>query len=127
MKNYLKQNKVNIMIFVIIFTITSAIYFPLLKGHYATDTYNIINKGYETYAITYSLNDGRPIMCLISFIAQKLNMPIMVYVIILTAIALIVSNISVIKLKNITVKYIEEKNKKTEYIILAIAYIIILR
>jgi len=125
MKNYLKQNKVNIIIFVIIFTITSAIYFPLLKGHYATDTYNIINKGYETYAITYSLNDGRPIMCLISLIAQKLNMPIMVYVIILTAIALIVSNISVIKLKNITVKYIEEKNKKTEYIILAIAYIII--
>ena len=60
-----------------------------------------------------------------SEIAQKLNMPIMVYVIILTAIALIVSNISVIKLKNITVKYIEEKNKKTEYIILAIAYIII--
>ena len=47
MKNYLKQNKVNIIIFVIIFTITSAIYFPLLKGHYATDTYNIINKGYE--------------------------------------------------------------------------------
>lgn len=53
MKNYLKQNKVNIIIFVIIFTITSAIYFPLLKGHYSTDTYNIINKGYETYAITY--------------------------------------------------------------------------
>ena len=126
-----KIDKKEVIIFIVLLIITSAIYFPLsvfiilmitctiyaplLMGHYATDTYNIINKGYETYAITYSLNDGRPIMCLISLIAQKLNMPIMVYVIILTAIALIVSNISVIKLKNITVKYIEEKNKKTEY------------
>ena len=104
MKNYLKQNKVNIIIFVIIFTITSAIYFPLLKGHYSTDTYNIINKGYETYAITYSLNDGRPIMCLISLTAQKINVPIMTYIVTLTAIALIVSCISVIKLKNIILK-----------------------
>lgn len=100
-----KIDKKEVIIFIVLLIITSAIYFPLLKGHYATDTYNIINKGYETYAITYSLNDGRPIMCLISLIAQKLNMPIMVYVIILTAIALIVSNISVIKLKNITVKF----------------------
>ena len=120
-----KINKRNIITFIIILIITCTIYAPLLMGHYATDTYNIINKGYEKYAITYSLNDGRPIMCIITLIAQKLNMPIMVYVIILTAIALIVSNISGIKLKNITVKYIEEKNKKTEYIILAIAYIII--
>ena len=94
-------------------------------GHYATDTYNIINKGYEKYAITYSLNDGRPIMCIITLIAQKLNMPIMLYVVSLTGIALIISSISVIKLKNTILKYTEKTDKKTECIILAISYIII--
>ena len=120
-----KLNKRNLITFIIILIITCIIYAPLLMGHYATDTYNIINKGYEKYAITYSLNDGRPIMCLITLIAQKLNMPIMLYVILLTGIALIISSISVVKLKNIILKYTEKIDKKTEYIILAISYIII--
>lgn len=120
-----KINKRNIITFITILIITCIIYAPLLMGHYATDTYNIINKGYEKYAITYSLNDGRPIMCLISLIAQKINVPIMIYIVTLTAIALIVSCISVIKLKNIILKYIERTDKKTEYTILAISYIII--
>lgn len=120
-----KLNKRNLITFIIILIITCIIYAPLLMGHYATDTYNIINKGYEKYAITYSLNDGRPIMCIITLIAQKLNMPIMLYVILLTGIALIISSISVVKLKNIILKYTEKIDKKTEYIILAISYIII--
>lgn len=120
-----KINKRNIITFITILIITCIIYAPLLMGHYATDTYNIINKGYEKYAITYSLNDGRPIMCLISLTAQKINVPIMTYIVTLTAIALIVSCISVIKLKNIILKYIEKTDKKTEYTILAISYIII--
>ena len=120
-----KINKRNIITFIIILMITCTIYAPLLMGHYATDTYNIINKGYEKYAITYSLNDGRPIMCIITLIAQKLNMPIMLYIVSLTGIALIISSISVIKLKNVILKYLEKTDKKTEYIILAISYIII--
>ena len=120
-----KINKRNIITFIIILIITCTIYAPLLMGHYATDTYNIINKGYEKYAITYSLNDGRPIMCIITLIAQKLNMPIMLYVVSLTGIALIISSISVIKLKNTILKYTEKTDKKTECIILAISYIII--
>ena len=120
-----KVNKRNIITFIIILMITCTIYAPLLMGHYATDTYNIINKGYEKYAITYSLNDGRPIMCIITLISQKLNMPIMLYVVSLTGIALIISSISVIKLKNTILKYTEKTDKKTECIILAISYIII--
>lgn len=120
-----KENKRNIITFIIILIITCIIYAPLLIGHYATDTYNIINKGYEEYAITYSLNDGRPIMCIITLIVQKINMPIMIYVVILTAIALVISSISVIKLKNIILKYIEKTDRKAEYTILAISYIII--
>ncbi len=124
-KSIKKMNKKEILTYIVVFITTVIIYLPLLMGHYATDTYNIINKGYEKYAITYSLNDGRPIMCLISLIAQKINMPIMIYVIILTAIALIISSISVIKLKNIILKYTEKTDRKKEYIILAISYIII--
>ena len=120
-----KINKKDIIIFISTFIITSIIFIPFLTGHYATDTYNIINRGYEEYAIKYSLNDGRPVMCLISLIAEKINMPIQAYIIILTAIALFVSCISVIKLKNIILKFIEKNDKKIEYIILAISYIII--
>ena len=42
-----KINKRNIITFIIILIITCTIYAPLLMGHYATDTYNIKNKGYE--------------------------------------------------------------------------------
>lgn len=120
-----KINKKDFITYIIIFVITCIIFAPFLSGHYATDTYNIANRGYKEYAITYSLNDGRPVMSLISLIAEKINMPIQAYIITLTAIALIVSCISVIKLKNIILKLTEKKDKKIEYIILAISYIII--
>ena len=100
-----KINKKDFITYIIIFVITCIIFIPFLIGHYATDTYNIINRGYEEYAIKYSLNDGRPVMCLISLIAEKINMPIQAYIIILTAIALFVSCISVIKIKNIILKF----------------------
>lgn len=120
-----KINKKDLITYIIIFAITCIIFLPFLTGHYATDTYNIINRGYKEYAITYSLNDGRPVMCLISLFAEKINMPIQAYIIILTTIALFVSCISVIKFKNIIFYYINKKGKKAEYIILAISYIII--
>ena len=41
-----KIDKKEVIIFIVLLIITSTIYFPLLKGHYATDTYKIINKGY---------------------------------------------------------------------------------
>lgn len=120
-----KINKKSIIIYIFIFLITCIIFLPFISGHYATDTYNIINKGYKEYAIKYSLNDGRPFMCLISLIAEKINMPIQAYIITLTIIALLISCISVIKLKNLIIKYKTDKAKISEYIVLAISYIII--
>ena len=120
-----KIGKKDLITYIIIFAITCIIFIPFLSGHYATDTYNIINRGYKEYAIKYSLNDGRPVMCLISLIAEKINMPIQAYIIVLTTVALFVSCISVIKLKNIIINYAEKKDKRIEYIILAISYIII--
>ena len=119
------NKKKDIKIFLIIFAITCIIFIPFLTGHLATDTYNIINRGYKEYAIRYSLNDGRPVMCLISLLASKINLPIQVYVILLTFIALIVSCISIVKFKNIIMNYTQITDKKREYIILAISYVVI--
>ena len=45
LKKYVEQNKMNIIIFIIILIITCIIFIPFLIGHYATDTYNIYNLG----------------------------------------------------------------------------------
>jgi len=91
--------------FLIILVISCIVYSPLLVGHYSTDTYNIANRGYKEYAINYSLNDGRPVMCLISLLANAIHLPIMPYIIILTFIALIISSMSVLKLQELILKY----------------------
>lgn len=118
MKKYKNQ-----ITFCTIFIITMCIFYQFITMHYATDTYNIINRGYKDYAITYSLNDGRPIMCLVSLLAEYMNLPIETYIIGLTIIAIFISCISVLKLKSIFMKYIEKT--KNEWIILVIAYVII--
>ena len=51
-----KINKKNIIEFSIVLIISILIFTPFLIGHYATDTYNIANVGYENYAIKWSLN-----------------------------------------------------------------------
>lgn len=114
------MNKRNIIIFTVLLLICVIIFFDFLNMHYATDTYNIINRGYVEYAITYSLNDGRIFMCAITLIAGFINMPIKIYVVTLTFLSLIVSCISIMKLKNIV-----EKNKKTENLFKEIILIII--
>lgn len=118
MKKYKNQ-----ITFCILFIITMCIFYQFITMHYATDTYNIINLGYKEYAIKYSLNDGRPIMCLISLLAEKINLSIEAYIIGLTIIAIFISCISVLKLKNIIMKYTEIT--KNEWIILGISYVII--
>lgn len=102
-----KIKKEDIITFLIILSITCIIFFPFLIGHYATDTYHIYDIGYEKYAITYSLNDGRIFMAVIGYIASKINLKIELFVIVTLFLALIVSCIAVIILK----KYIEEHRR----------------
>ena len=59
--------------------ITCIIFAPLIAGHYATDTYNIYDKGYYTYATKNSLNDGRIFMGILGLIVSVLKIPIEVY------------------------------------------------
>ena len=120
-----KINKKNSIIFIIIFTITCIIFAPLLAGHYATDTYNIYNVGYYTYATKYSLNDGRIFMGILGLIANAAKIPIQAYSTLTLLGAIIISNIAVIELKKIIEKYKTTQNTQSQIIITIISYITI--
>ena len=99
------------------------IYSPLLIGHYSTDTYRLIEMGYGKYSIEYSLNDGRIFMYMIGQIADKINVNIDVYVVILTFIAIIISCICIMLMEKILKKY---KNKEKIIIVSLISYVTIM-
>ena len=114
--------KKDIITFVIIFIIACITLIGFFPMHYATDTYNIINIGYEEYMMNNSLKDGRIIMGILVFIANLFNMPIEIWIPILLVLAVIISCISVIILKNIILSYKPAKNKWVEIIVLLISY-----
>ena len=64
-KNKMKFLKKDILIFIILFVFTLAMFYGFLTMHYATDTYKIMEVGYEEYALEWSLADGRILMSLI--------------------------------------------------------------
>lgn len=119
------MKKKNIYEYIIILILTCIIFSFFLSGHYATDTYNIMNVGYENYAVNWSLNDGRIIMFIIGIIASKLQIPIMAFVIITLFIGLAISCLSVIILKNIIGNYKNYDNIKQEILGIIISYITI--
>ena len=95
----MKKLKKDYLIFFVIFVFSIIMYINWLSMHYASDTYNIMNVGYETYATNWSLKDGRLIMYLITMIFAKLNLPIEIFVIVTLLVAILISCICVIKLK----------------------------
>lgn len=119
----IKVEKQKLIRYLIVLLITLLIYSPLLIGHYSTDTYRLIEMGYERYSIEYSLNDGRIFMSMIGQIANKMNMNINAYVIILTLFAIIISCVCIMKLIEIMSKY----KKKDKIIITSlISYVTIM-
>ena len=109
-----KIKKEDIIIFLIMVVITCIIFAPLIAGHYATDTYNIYDKGYYTYATKNSLNDGRIFMGILGLIVSVLKIPIEVYSTLTLVGAIIISNLAVIVLKNIIEKYKPAKMAKED-------------
>lgn len=115
----MKKLKKDYLIFFGIFILAVIMYINWITMHYASDTYNIMNIGYETYATNWSLKDGRLIMYLITMIFAKFNIPIEVYVIGTLLVAIVISCICVIKLKNIILKDIKVNLTKEIFIIIA--------
>lgn len=96
-------------------------YINWVTMHYASDTYNIMNVGYEQYALRWSLKDGRLFMAIITYIASKVNMPINLFVIGNLIVGIFISCLCVIKIKNIVLEN-KEKNLKDTIIVTAIAF-----
>lgn len=113
--------KKDYIIFLVIFLLAVIMYINWINMHYSADTYNIINVGYEKYATNWSLKDGRLIMYFITMIFAKLHIPIEVYVISTLLVALVISCICVIKLKNIIINCSNRENTKTKEIFVTIA------
>ena len=120
--NTLVIYKKDIISFIIIFVIACITLIGFFPMHYATDTYNIINIGYEEYMMNNSLKDGRIVMAILVFIANVFNMPIEIWIPILLVLAVIISCISVIILRNTILSYKPAKNKWVEAIVLLISY-----
>ena len=120
----MKKLKKDYLIFFVIFVFSIIMYINWLSMHYASDTYNIMNVGYETYATNWSLKDGRLIMYLITMIFAKLNLPIEIFVIVTLLVAILISCICVIKLKNIIIENIELNIKKEIILVLAVFFTI---
>ncbi len=122
MRKTLVIYKKDIISFIIIFIIACITLIGFFPMHYATDTYNIINIGYEEYMMNNSLKDGRIVMAILVFIANAFNMPIEIWIPILLVLAVIISCISVIILRNTIFSYKPAKNKWVEVIVLLISY-----
>ncbi|MGN1270789.1 MAG: glucosyltransferase domain-containing protein [Clostridia bacterium] len=117
-----KIKKEDLVLFIILFIIMLLIFKEFVCMHYATDTYNIFARGYKEYAILYSLNDGRVFMSGISLLADAFNIPINVYIITLTILAIATSCISIIVLKNIIERYKKPSNKFEKIILILICF-----
>ena len=120
-----KINKKDLITYTVLTIITCIIFIPLLVGHYASDSYNIYNIGYHDYAIKYSLNDGRIFMSALGLIANKINIPLNIYISITLFLALLISNVAVMVLSKIIKKYKEPKNIFQEIVVIIISYITI--
>lgn len=121
----LKKNKKYIFLFLILLILTNIIFIPFLKGHMATDLFNIFNKGYEKYTIENSLLDGRIFAGLITEIMDHLQIPIVVYSSIILEIAIIISCVTIMILAKIIKDIKKPKNLLSEVILyIAIYYTI---
>ncbi|MDD5879187.1 MAG: glucosyltransferase domain-containing protein [Clostridiales bacterium] len=120
-----KITKKDLIEFLVVLIISYLICFPLIKGHYSTDDFEILNRGYKDFGIKNSLIEVRPVTCLFFLVADVINIPIMSLIRISLIIAIAILSMGVVKLKNAILKYTEKSNKKFEYTVLAISYVII--
>lgn len=114
------------IIFLIVFIITVILFLPWIKGHYTTDTYEIMQMGYVEYASNVFLTNGRLLSAIFLIIANIINIPIQWLVGISLVAALIISSLSVVSLYNIAMKYKgSDNNILLEILLIMISYCII--
>ena len=117
----MKKTKKELLIYFIVVASAIIIFKNYIIGHYAVDTYAIANLGYKEYAIKIFLKAGRPFSCIL-LIADLINLPIKVLVIFSTIMAIFISALSVMKLREIILKNKNVADKYNELIVIAISF-----
>ena len=118
------KNNYNKVLFVSLCVFSSIVYIQFIIGHYATDTYNIAYVGYDTYMKNWYLTDGRIFSAIFLFIMKIFNLSVESANTISLLFAIVITNISVMKIFNWTEKYVQIKNIKEKIILLIICYVI---
>ena len=113
-----KENRIILLITIIV---ACLIYSSFLTGYFSMDTEKIVEFGYDGYAMNYSFYDGRIIMGIICLVANLININLKLLYIILVAIAILISSITVLKLCDIINKY-KDTGIKQKIILAIIAF-----
>lgn len=118
----MKKTKKEILIYFIVVASAIIIFKNYIIGHYAVDTYAIADLGYKEYAIKIFLKAGRPFSCMLLLIADLINLPIKVLVMLSTIMAIFISALSIMKLREIILKNKNVADKYNELIVIAISF-----
>ena len=119
-----KKHKKEIIIFILILLLEIVIFIPWLKGHFATDTYQIIDIGYKEFGLV-SLKNGRFFMYLIMLLVDLINIPINVLVIVMLFLGLVVSTLSCLLIRKIILEYKKENTLNDTIIIVMLSFVTI--
>lgn len=122
MKKFQLNKKV---IFIILTLFSIAIFLPWINMHYTLDNYTIGNLGYDVYSKQWSLIGGRLFMFEWLQLAKCLNIPLNVFVMLNSIIAILVSNISIILIYDFVLKNLKSSEKYNKFIIILVCSSII--
>lgn len=116
------KNKKKIVEFIVIFIVGLIMCNGFIRMHYTTDTYKIVDEGYKNYAINWSLKDGRIIMAVLLWICSEINLQIEITNFVFTVAGIGISCVSVILMKNIILKFIDESSIKKGTLVLMLSF-----
>ena len=119
----IKEYKKDLILFLLIFLVSLIMCSAFLKPHYTHDTYRIIYDGYEFYACDKFLRESRPFTALITLLANVVNLPIEIYMLISFIFALVFLSLSVVLIYKIFIRKFSNSNKLIGFLVMLISYI----
>lgn len=114
-----KELKKNLIYFVVILVFSLIVFIPWLSVHYSLDNYTIENYGYSLYSNKWSLLGGRFIMFGILHMANIINLPTNLFIVICEILAICISCANVLILKSM-IQRIKNTNSKLKDVLLTI-------
>ena len=97
----------------------------LLKIHFASDTFNLMDLGYFEYPNQFFLKDARIVSSIVLYIAGFLKMDYGIYIILMEAIAIFLAGVSVYLIFQTVVKRLNITEKKYKVGIVIAAFLVV--